>query len=79
MTKKGIALHYAVIPAETDHANCQMRWDQVIAMHRAQGYKPPPAYNWGVCVHGFRFEGRGWNMQSAAQGTNDANRDYFAI
>jgi hypothetical protein len=37
------------------------------------------AYNWVVCPHGFVFVGRGQNIRSAAQGTNDGNSGFHAV
>ena len=76
---KGVAVHWTVTPARSDHAQCDADWAGVIAQHAGQGYKPSPAYNWGACQHGIRFEGRGWGIRSAANGTAEANRDYWAI
>lgn len=37
------------------------------------------AYNFGVCPHGSTYELRGWNTQTGANGTTDANRKYLAV
>lgn len=37
------------------------------------------AYNEVVCPHGVRFEGRGYGVGSAANGTTDSNRRSYAI
>ncbi|MEW2635757.1 peptidoglycan-binding protein [Streptomyces sp. NPDC048389] len=37
------------------------------------------AYNFGVCEHGYVFEGRGVNAQNAANGNTTLNRDHFAV
>jgi hypothetical protein len=37
------------------------------------------AYNHVFCRHGYVFEGRGFGLRSAAQGTNDGNSHYFAV
>lgn len=76
---KGVAVHWTVTPARVDHAQCEADWAGVIAQHARQGYNPSPAYNWGACQHGVRFEGRGWGRKSAANGTTEANRDYWAV
>lgn len=36
------------------------------------------AYNWGFCIHGVIFEGRGWGIRSAAFGNNDCNASLIA-
>ena len=75
----GVAVHWTVTPAKDNHAGCIQDWQNVINQHAAQGYNPAPAYNWGVCPHGVRMTGRTWGQLSAANGTNAANRDYWAI
>lgn len=37
------------------------------------------AYNFLVCEHGYIFEGRGVKRGSAANGTTEANFDYYAV
>jgi hypothetical protein len=76
---KGVAVHWTVTPARDDHAQCVRDWAGVIAQHQHQGYNPPPAYNYGVCPHGVRLEGRTWARRSAANGTTEANLNYWAI
>lgn len=76
---KGVAVHWTVTPARDDHARCEADWAGVIAQHQVQGYRPSPAYNWGVCQHGIRMTGRTWAIRSAANGTTESNRDYWAI
>jgi hypothetical protein len=75
----GVAVHWTVTPARTNHDQCEADWAGVIAQHARQGYNPAPAYNWGVCPHGIRMTGRTWARKSAANGTTAANRDYWAI
>jgi hypothetical protein len=76
---KGVAVHWTVTPARADHAQCEADWQGVIAQHDRAGYRPSPAYNWGACQHGIRMEGRTWAIKSAANGTTEANRDYWAV
>jgi hypothetical protein len=76
---KGVAVHWTVTPARQNHAQCEQDWANVIAQHEAQGYRPSPAYNWGVCQHGVRMVGRTWAIRSAANGTTQANLDYWAV
>jgi hypothetical protein len=76
---RGVVIHWSVTPARDDHGQCEQDWVNIVAQHRAAGYNPAPAYNWAVCQHGVRFEGRGWGMPSAANGTNESNRDYWAL
>lgn len=37
------------------------------------------AYNYLVCQHGYAFIGRGLGVRSGANGSNDANQNYYAI
>lgn len=37
------------------------------------------AYNEIACPHGYRFEGRGYHVQTGANGSSTANRKYYAI
>lgn len=34
---------------------------------------------WLVCRHGYIYEGRGWDIRTAAQGTNHGNDSYHAV
>ena len=72
-------MHWTVTPARDDHAACEADWAGVIAQHQAAGYRPSPAYNWGACPHGVRMPGRTWAIRSAANGTSQANADYWAV
>lgn len=65
------------------HEQCESVWYGIIRGHSGT-YKPPPAYNFGVCnAHGIMFEGRGWGMDSAANGVDDdpeiENKDSRAL
>lgn len=54
-----------------DHTACTSVWNGIIRQHTGT-YRPSPAYNFGVCnAHGLMFEGRGWGMDSAANGVDD--------
>jgi hypothetical protein len=37
------------------------------------------AYNYGVCEHGYVFEGRGLHAQNAANGNTTLNRNHYAV
>lgn len=37
------------------------------------------AYNIAVCVHGYQYEGRGKGIGSAANGSTQANADWYAV
>ncbi len=51
-----------------NHEACERVWNGIVRQHTGE-YRPPPAYNFGVCNdHGQFFVGRGWGMDSAANG-----------
>ena len=77
--QRGVAVHWAVIPAEADHANCQHRYEQLVAGHVAAGFNPSPAYNSVRCQHGVRMGGRGWGRLSGANGTTLSNLTLWAV
>jgi hypothetical protein len=59
------------LEADDDHARCTAVWNGIVSQHKAN-YRPSPAYNFGVCnAHGLMFTGRGWDMDSAANGVDD--------
>lgn len=77
----GVAFHYLGVvgrAARRDHAHCQAQWDEVVRSH-SRTFNPPPAYNFGVCIHGGVFVGRGWGRLSGANGTRSSNLTYWAI
>ena len=54
-----------------NHATCTGVWNGIVRQHQGN-YRPSPAYNFGVCNdHGEFFVGRGWGMDSAANGVDD--------
>lgn len=77
---RGMAVHYSASGADSpdDHARCAGRVKAIQAYHMDSNGWADLAYNWLVCKHGSIFEGRGWGLRSAAQGTNPGNDHYHA-
>jgi N-acetylmuramoyl-L-alanine amidase len=78
---RGVAVHYSGMDAdeEADHANCAARVRGIQRYHQqTQGWLDI-AYSHLLCCHGYVFEGRGFGVRTAANGTNAANSAFFAI
>jgi hypothetical protein len=78
-SRGGWAIHYSDAAAMSDHARCddQVRGIQDYHMD-SQGWLDI-AYSFLVCDHGFVFEGRGWGVRTAANGSDDCNDRFLAI
>lgn len=65
--------------ATTDHARCATIWRAWQAFHMGpeRGWSDI-AYSSGVCPHGWRYEGRGPRVRTAANGTNPGNSNSHA-
>lgn len=75
----GVAFHHSVIPASDNHPDgCLAQVEQIRQQHLGSGYSDI-AYNRCVCIHGGRFEGRGWGRVSGANGTQWSNLNYWAV
>jgi hypothetical protein len=75
----GICQHWFGSPkAASTHAGCDDLLRSVQRSHQAGEFNDI-AYNFGVCPHGSVYELRGWNRQTGANGTNEANRTLLAI
>jgi hypothetical protein len=61
------------------HANCASRVRAMQRYHVEEKGWLDVAYNFMTCRHGFVFAGRGFGVRSAANGTKDANDQYFAV
>lgn len=74
---KILAYHYSSMDAErrADHAQCAGVVRNIQRFHQdARGWNDV-AYNWLVCHHGHVYEGRGWDVMSAATfGVNDRSQ-----
>lgn len=84
---KGMAVHYssALRERKEDHSLCDEVVRSIQLSHMSPSVSDPTkpwadiAYNFLVCWHGWTFEGRGWGVRSAANGTNYGNDNYFAV
>lgn len=82
----GICQHWFGSPkAATSHAGCDDLLRGVQNAHMAPGGLGVPAggsdiaYNIAVCPHGTVYELRGWDTQTGANGSSDANRRFLAV
>ena len=76
----GIGVHYTFSPAgHDDHALCDDDVRTVQKGHVTGNGWSDIAYSWLVCRHGTIFEGRGWGIRTAANGTNYGNEHYHAV
>jgi hypothetical protein len=64
---------------QASHGNCARRVRGIQDFHMDSRGWNDIAYNFVVCKHGIIFEGRGWGVRSAAQGTNPGNDGYHAV
>lgn len=78
---RGVAVHYTASAADmgVDHDRCAERVRATQDFHLDGRRWADVAYNWLVCRHGYAFEGRGWGLRSAAQGTDAGNDHYHAV
>lgn len=78
---KGVAVHYTSMDADRvyDHADCAARVRGIQRYHMDTKGWADIAYNFCVCWHGYVFEGRGFGIRSAGQGTVAGNDGYHAV
>lgn len=80
--RRGFTIHHNGPPANCvgrGHDRCLRFWDAVRAFHT----NPEPvgkgwsdiAYSFGVCPHGERLPGRGWDKRQWANGSDDVGPD----
>jgi peptidoglycan hydrolase-like protein with peptidoglycan-binding domain len=62
-----------------DHDKCIALWRGIQNYHMDHNGWSDIAYNFGVCPHGYTFEGRGMNIINAANGTNIGNKTSHGI
>lgn len=76
----GMAVHYEAQDSEAvPHDKCDDRVRQVQRFHQEDRGWNDIAYSWLVCRHGVIYEGRGWDVRTAAQGTDHGNDCYHAV
>lgn len=77
---RGLAVHYSAsnYDAADDHAACDDRVRGIQNFHMDGNGWADIAYSFLTCKHGTVFEGRGWGVRTAANGTNPANDHYHA-
>lgn len=67
------------VAADADHNRCASIWRAWRDYHVNGNKWADIAYSYGVCPHGFIFEGRGKGRRTAANGTNVGNQTSYAI
>jgi hypothetical protein len=80
-TVHGVAIHYSGMNSDeqANHRNCPGRVRAMQRYHMEHNGWLDVAYTHLLCVHGFVFEGRGFGIRTAANGTTAANDHYLAI
>jgi len=77
--KKGFVIHHNGPSANCigkPHSRCISFWNGVKAYHQQKWPDSNDiAYSFGVCPHGTRFVGRGWNKNQYAGGTDVVGHD----
>lgn len=77
---RGIVVHYEAVDSSMDtHDKCDDRVRRTQRFHQETRGWSDIAYNWLVCRHGVIYEGRGWGVRSAANGTDEGNDGYHAV
>ena len=80
---KGLAGHWNGPPMRLVNANCSSTCYQAVRniqrFHQVTRGWLDIAYSFLVCPHGKIFEGRGWGVRTAAQGTTYGNTHYHAV
>lgn len=76
--RRGFTIHHNGPPARCvgqPHSRCEAFWRAVRDFHvNGQGWSDI-AYSFGVCPHGIRFVGRGWDRNQFANGSDDVGED----
>lgn len=74
MSKQGFVIHHngpnVRIREGDSHDRCIAYWNGVKAYHVGTKGWSDIAYSFGVCIHGRRFVGRGWDRNQFANGTD---------
>lgn len=76
--RRGFTIHHNGPPARClgqPHSRCEAFWRGVRSFHvNDQGWSDI-AYSFGVCPHGERLVGRGWDKNQFANGSDDVGAD----
>lgn len=76
---RGVTLHWeGPRMGSFPHSSCDDKVRSIQAFHRDTRGWADIAYNAVVCPHGYVYEGRGINTQSAANGSTEDNDNYYA-
>lgn len=76
----GVTLHWeGPHMGSFPHSACDDKVRSIERFHEQTRGWADLAYNAVVCPHGYVFEGRGVNTQSAANGNSDDNDDWYAV
>ncbi|HEY9352388.1 MAG TPA: endonuclease/exonuclease/phosphatase family protein [Nocardioides sp.] len=76
----GVTLHWeGPHMGSFPHSACDDKVRGIERYHEVNRGWADLAYNAVVCPHGYVFEGRGVNTQSAANGNSDDNDDWYAL
>lgn len=81
LRRGGVVIHHGASTVPAGHDVCGGVWLSYQRAHlanRDEGWIDI-AYNFGVCPHGYVFEGRGWDGRSGANGTTADNATDLAI
>jgi len=73
MARYGFVVHHNGPPAQCigkPHSRCVSYWASVRDWHVNHNGWSDIAYSFGVCPHGIRFEGRGWDRPQFANGAD---------
>jgi hypothetical protein len=78
---RGVAVHYSGMNSDeqAEHTNCAGRVRGMQRYHMETNGWLDIAYSHVFCRHGYVFVGRGFGTRTAANGTNAANDQFFAV
>jgi Putative peptidoglycan binding domain len=77
---KGSAIHWeGPEMGSPPHSECDDIVRGIQAYHMDSNGWSDVAYNLMVCIHGYVYEGRGKGVGSAANGSSQANHDWYAV
>ena len=76
---EGVALHYTASHAPANHSDCDNSVRAIQDFHMDTNGWADIAYSHILCRHGYAFQCRGIGKRTAANGSNYANSNYFAV